>query len=444
MNIFIFCGPAAFGKGGMEKVAINVANYWSNKGHNVSLGYFSRKNQSVPAYKTSESVSLVPWHQGMKRYCYYRTRILEESPDVIIVFAASSQIVRIMSMIHDMNVPIIIHEGGNPERVVTENWANDKNISVHEARWEREVIYSCAAVIRMTMECYKTSLPPFLRSRVVAFPNAFKAADFNKQDTGRKKRIINIGGMKPNKNFGVVLDAFSKVANRFNDWEVVVCSAEYQTEEGRNYADMLQNKIVELGLENRVHLKGEVDDIEREYENSDIHVIASLSEGFSSCVAEAMCAGLPSIGIRGVPGVDGLIVDRENGILVDYDDAASNLATAFAELMSDSGRRETLGSRARKKAETFSPEYVYPKWDEVLRYAVRDNCPESKNDEVFRHYKRMANVLFRSISRREVYEGARSVDLWRDIEIVRGAISDGRFELAKQQIFESAVHHHEI
>ena len=391
MKIFVFCGPAAFGKGGMEKVAINLSNYYANQNHIVHFGYFSREWQSYPAYNTDRKIHLIPWNRQCINIAGYREKVLQTKPDVFFIFGASFQFIELMALVLDTNIPVVIHEGSNPTRVVEQNWQNKRHVTKYEAYWEREAIFSQAQVIRFTMDWYKKSLPYFFEKKTISFPNAFENK-VGKFATLNAYRIINIGGLKPNKNILPLLNAFQQlVQNKYHTWELHIFSTTYDTEIGQNYVRMVNKFVTDNNLENHVILHDETDTIDHEYVKSSIHVITSLSEGLGSCVAEAMCYGVPSIGIKNVPGVDGLIVNNVNGLLAEQHDIINSLYKKLSILMESKALRKKLSLQCIYDSARFSPSKIYNKWDEVLELVTKQN--NITNYEIAMHYKRAVKKI---------------------------------------------------
>ncbi|WP_206478054.1 glycosyltransferase [Halomonas sp. KRD171] len=392
MNIFIFCGPLAFGKGGMEKVAAGLANFLS-KNNNVTVGFFCRENQVVPAYQLDKRVIQAPWsfrEVGSRRA--YSKRVFDSNPHVFIYFGASSQSIQVVSLLYGSDIPLIIHEGSNPDRVITTNWADVRKISRYEAAWERELVYSQAAAVRFTMPEYLKSLSgSSLKSKAFAFPNAFNS--LTKENKRSKfNRIINIGGLKPNKNIKPLIIAFSHVVEKYPEWELHVFSTRNKSPAGEFYISELESLINSLCLKKNVFFREEVEDINAEFINSDIHVITSLSEGLSNAVAEAMTNGVPTVGIENVPGVSGLIKNKVNGFLVSRKNLELSLIEALFTLVSDDRLRSKLSDQARKDSNVFNPDKIYNNWLELIDFSVAKK--NNKYDESEFHYSHMAKVFY--------------------------------------------------
>ncbi|UEQ05716.1 glycosyltransferase [Halomonas profundus] len=392
MNIFIFCGPLAFGKGGMEKTAINLANYLAQK-NVVTLGYYKRNEVNAPAYNVDASVLKAPWEKAVEgSRNYYVRRVFEGKPDLAIFFGASAALMEAVSLIHDFDIPFIIHEGSNPDRVINDNWARARKIGTYSASWERETIYSTSSAIRFTMSNYVDSLPQCIHYKAFSFPNAFPLPSCKDcQEVTKLNRIINIGGLKPNKNIIPLLHACKIVFEKHPSWELHIFSATHKTGEGDRHLKKINNFIDNYNLQEKVFIHGEVDDIGIEYARSKIHAITSLSEGLNNAICEAMTYGVPSVGLKGVNGVDGVISDERNGLLV----AESEFSDALELLINNNELCKKLGKQARKDATMFDPEVVFSHWDNLIDTAIKNHKNRYVSDmEV--HGKRMVSSIYLS------------------------------------------------
>ncbi|MGS2744302.1 glycosyltransferase [Halomonas sp. LS-001] len=395
MKIFIFCGPLAFGKGGMEKVAANLANYLSPQ-NIVTLGYFSREGQTEPAYEVDPQVILAPWvFKAEGSRLAYSKRIIESQSDIFIYFGASSQAIQVISLLWKCNIPILMHEGSNPERVITTNWALPRKISRYEAAWERELIYEHATAIRFTMPEYLNSLPIEMRYKARAFPNAFAIPEeWGQGDLN--KRIINVGGLKPNKDIIPLLDVCRELFDIFPEWSLHVFSAKNKTAEGEKYVKEVEEKIHKYKLKKNIFIRGEVDALEEEYLHSDIHIITSFSEGLSNAVAESMTYGIPTIGIKDVPGVDGLVKHGTNGFLVDRGNLKNDLLLYLKKLIQDEQLRKKLAQQARQDSAMFDPQKVNKEWERLIQYTVGKKIGR-KYAEQEKHYQKLRGDFYRKV-----------------------------------------------
>jgi len=117
----------------------------------------------------------------------------------------------------------------------------------------------------------------------------------------------------------------------------------------------LRRLAAELDVEDRVHLLGLRDDVDRLLAAADLFVQPSRSEGLPLAVLEAMGAGLPVVATR-VGGMGEAIVEGETGLLVEPGQP-DRLADALRTLLDDEALRRRMGQAARARAQAeFSVE----------------------------------------------------------------------------------------
>jgi glycosyltransferase involved in cell wall biosynthesis len=99
------------------------------------------------------------------------------------------------------------------------------------------------------------------------------------------------------------------------------------------YVDVVRKRIAELGLAQRVTLRGYVDraTLDDLYARATLALVPSRYEGFGYAVAEARCAGLPFVAARGSSLSE---VAQDAGELVEPDDVAGWIA-AIRTILAD-------------------------------------------------------------------------------------------------------------
>ena len=113
----------------------------------------------------------------------------------------------------------------------------------------------------------------------------------------------------------------------------------------------LRQEVTRLGLDNRVHLVGQLIDPHRALVGADVFVLISTSEGMGSSLLAAMARGVPIVATRvgGVPDVLG----SDAGLLVDPGKPAE-LAAMVKRLLEDAALRRKLTEKARLELGRFS------------------------------------------------------------------------------------------
>jgi glycosyltransferase involved in cell wall biosynthesis len=140
---------------------------------------------------------------------------------------------------------------------------------------------------------------------------------------------------EPKKGIGILLKAASCLLTEGLDIHFVVAG-------DGDAQKPLEATSRNLGIANRVHFLGRVEDIRPIYRTLDVFVLPSLSEGFPTVNLEAMASGLPVV-TTDVGGSTEAIRNGVNGLVVPPGDDGA-LAHAIRQLCEDPNKRKTMGA----------------------------------------------------------------------------------------------------
>lgn len=115
--------------------------------------------------------------------------------------------------------------------------------------------------------------------------------------------------------------------------------------------ELLENKVYELGIQDRVIFLGERNDVPQLLANCDLFVLPSFNEGLPLSVLEAMAAG-KAVVATAVGGTPEVVQDGETGILVPPRDPSA-LANAIQSLLSDPGEACKMGDAGRARVQQY-------------------------------------------------------------------------------------------
>ncbi len=292
-------------------------------------------------------------------------RIREEvrawSPDVVLSFMGTMNVAALVSCI-SLDVPVVVSERNDP--------------ALHRIGRGKELLrdqaYRLACLVVVQTKRIAQYFSPRLQAKLRIVPNPVPEhsiyAQPDRADAAGRLRIIAVGRLDPHKGIDRLIRAFASVAEANPDWDLRILG------DGRQRAE-LENLIRSLRMNERVQMPGVVRDVARELCAAHVMAFPSRYEGFPNALAEGLALGLPAIGLRGVSGVEDLIVDGKTGLLVGED--CSALATALSQLMQSAATRKKFGEAGRSHVRQWAPNKVFAMWDAVLSEAV-DKVPSRR------------------------------------------------------------------
>lgn len=165
-------------------------------------------------------------------------------------------------------------------------------------------------------------------------------------------RAIAIGRLDAQKGFDMLIDAWFLKKDQLKEWTLDIFGK-------GEWEEMLQDKISNYGLQNRIFLKGVSNDVERELELSSLFLFSSRYEGFGLVLIEAMSLGLPIISFDCPHGPSELITD--NGLLIPKENI-TKFSDAIYKLTQNKTIRKQMGIISKQKAQSFSKKHIMTQW----------------------------------------------------------------------------------
>lgn len=183
-------------------------------------------------------------------------------------------------------------------------------------------------------------------------------------------RLLYVGYLKHMKGLGYLLEALARLGDQPQGFELHLVGAGPEE-------NALRRDVAERGLTGKVHFHGYVpmgDALTRHYDEADIFVFPSLSEGSPRVVLEALARSLPVISTK-VGSVPEVIEDGRSGLLIAMQDAGA-IASAVSRFVDDDPLRHRCVSEGFKAARSHTVQrYLAPliaKAKELARKKGRD------------------------------------------------------------------------
>jgi glycosyltransferase involved in cell wall biosynthesis len=195
---------------------------------------------------------------------------------------------------------------------------------------------------------YKNKLPSGLAKNIVRIPNAlnYKEFYFDRPPFRKKEQIslVSTGNLNLNKNHAFLISIVHELRLAGHNVSLDIIG------EGRERSN-LEKSIRLLGLQDHVHLRGQVMNVKDYYQKADIYVHVALHEAFGLSILEAMASGLPVICLDGKGNRD-IIVEGKNGFIIMKQDT-SLFSSKIMQLSCDTILYDQLSVYARQFAEQF-------------------------------------------------------------------------------------------
>jgi glycosyltransferase involved in cell wall biosynthesis len=327
---------SGMGHGGAERVAANLCNHWAEQGHRVSLIVtFSGRGPSI--YPLHEGVTLhylADDDAKPGRSLGGRLSRLRRLQRLLRVLAPT----RIFSFMAPVNVAVLAMTRGLKTRVVVSErtYPPAQRLGLGW-RLARRVTYAWAdAVVMQTRQGAAWMAKAVPGARVVAIPNPLAASLTEAGPIvppqavigGRSKRILlSAGRLSEEKQFPVLVDAFSLIADERPDCDLVILGEGPARQE-------IERRAASHGLQSRVHLPGHVGNVTEWYGCAEAFVLTSSREGFPNALMEALSSGVPAVSFDCPTGPADLIQEGANGFLVPPAQGPEGVAAALRKVSS--------------------------------------------------------------------------------------------------------------
>lgn len=170
--------------------------------------------------------------------------------------------------------------------------------------------------------------------------------------------ILHIGRFDEAKNHIGLLEAFLKFQKKYSN------SALYLIGDGKNRR-MIEDYVSENGLQEHVHLLGQLGNVYGYLHRVDIFALPSLYEGIPMTLIEAMGTGLPIVATR-VGGIPDML-DDDCAVLVET--SADSICEGFEKYYLDKDLRMAHGVKVKDRVHMFSMETMAEKY--INEYSIK-------------------------------------------------------------------------
>lgn len=285
----------------------------------------------------------------IKKMLWFRKFIEKEHPDVLLSFLEPFNI-RVLLSTMGLGIKTYVAERNDPHGV-NKYWIIDQF---------EKLVYRLADKILVQTETIKKFFDGALADRTSVIYNP---VNLQEEMVGKalmvekKRRIVSVARLTPQKNNDVLIKAFAKFSENHPDYTLTIYGIGELGEELKCLAES-------LGVGKKVSMPGACKAIHEDILDAEMMCLVSSREGMSNSMIESMCLGLPCICTK-VSGAIDLIKDGENGLLVDIGDV-DGLVERMNFIADNTVNAKEIGINASKLYKLLNKDRICKKWLDVL------------------------------------------------------------------------------
>lgn len=356
-NIAFFISSLA--GGGSQRVCVNIVNGLIERGWNVSLVVLHLERA---AYKSelNKKVNLVNLdvknarHSGFKLYKYLKENNLSkviafnyELSVMLLIIRSLSHLnfIIISRNINSLSEKIKHHEGSLGSKILYFLMARIYKKSDH-------IINQCQA-----MKSDLLSVLPLVNGKcsVIYNPVNIKLKDSVYRESNLEgDYLLCVGRLEKQKAFHFAIIAFSKISKNYPKLRLKIVG------EG-SLKPELKKLCQTLEIEKNVDFEGFKSDMAPYYSNAKATLLTSLYEGFPNVLIESISLGTPIISFDCKSGPSEIVIDGENGYLINFKDV-NCFSAAIDRLMNE----DLLYEKVVQTSLRFENDTILDAWENLI------------------------------------------------------------------------------
>ncbi|SFC12143.1 Glycosyltransferase involved in cell wall bisynthesis [Xylanibacter ruminicola] len=371
----VFCTPALYSAGGVERVVAVKANYFAEQlGYDVTIIVTEGKGRDC-FFPISDKVRIVnyelnfeelwrlPFWKKVFVYLIKQRRFKKRLKADLMKIRPDFTISTLRREINFLNG---IDDGSFKIGELHVNRANYRNIDTKNSNvlkrlfakmWMNSLLGDLKRLDKMVVLTDSALKDWPELCDVVKIPDALPFRIDDKSEL-TAKRIISIGRYAFDKGNDLLLQAWTIIEKQMPEWTLEIY--------GNGDKEPYQKQMVDLGIDQqRCQLHGPVTDVKKEYLSSSVFVLPSRFEGFGLVIIESMACGVPVVAFDCENGPRSIITDGENGFLIPAFDV-NLMAEKVMLLMKNQELRYRMGENAQKAASQYEMDKIGLQWKHLF------------------------------------------------------------------------------
>lgn len=379
----LYCIPSLYNPGGMERVLTEKVNYLSNlSDFNITVVTTDQMGKSL-RFPLNDNVKVIHldidfnghYSAGIfkkiilhrKKIAIYKEKlkhiIIESKIDICISLCGKEIDFLYKLPVRCKKIAELHFAMNYRKQFLTSNhrgflWKFLGEIRTYQLKKAVKPLDKLVVLTKNDLDQWKTT-----HQNVTQIPNVNPLNNPEKSKLIAKK-VVSLGRLDAQKGYDMLIDAWRLIALKYPDWTLEIYG------QGEWY-QMLQDKIINYNLQDKIILKDIVSNVEKVYCDGSIYVMSSRYEGFGMVLIEAMSCGLPVVSFDCEHGPREIITDGSDGILVEPNNI-EQLAAKICHLMENENLRINMGSNAIESVKRFSKEPIMLRWVELFNQIIKN------------------------------------------------------------------------
>lgn len=340
-------------RGGVQTSTKELSEAMLARGHNITV-FYKKGRHEYPTYDFSKEISFIELNVDEKETSYdliqnEKNKIIYSNIDILITLGAIKPLSWFPYFLYKTGIPLLISER-IPKLEI------DEIIGLYE----HHACLAAADHIHVLMEEFREAYPSFLKNKITVIPNPAPIATQTIKSNKKNRYVLMALGRHEDKqkNFSMLIEAFSLIADKFPSWDLVLGG---EGKDSKSYKKLAAT----LGLKKRVFFPGLITDTASFYPTADLFCIPSRFEGFGRVTTEAQSFGLPVVGFADCPGTNEIIIHEENGLLAP-DFTPESLSECLSLLMDAPALRREMAERTVSSLERYSAKSIFDMWEKMI------------------------------------------------------------------------------
>lgn len=344
--------------GGAERVIVNLANFWVNTGQKVIIITLSNtesfyklddriEHLKLGLIENSEGSIWKGLRGNLIRIYQLRKTLKENRVDSLISFITDANIISILATLYT-KIKVVVSDRAAPQS--EKLFINPIKLKV------KKLLYPFADYVVVQTYGAAAFYKWLDNDNVKIINNPITNFSTDTLNLKREKVILGVGRLVEEKNFFLLIEAFSRF--KLTDWKLVILG------EGKE-RPKLEMMIEKYNLNDSVLLKGNTKNVAEWYQKASIFVLSSKYEGYPNALIEAMSMGLAVISTDCAFGPTEIIEQNKNGIIINNNNI-EQLVEALSKLIYNEELRKSLGDEATAIKYKLNIERIASQWSELL------------------------------------------------------------------------------